>query len=199
VCLLSHLFFPESSTYFQHYFISHPPQPLYLKREEREEAAKFEKRMQRLRMKAEEKKYQRLTENLEKPLDEEMNVKSMTYAASIGLNMIVAPVSFGILAYFVSGMYFYSDSDSSTNPTYPSKDANILLTYKVICAVIAGVLMMFIEMILFVIRSNEMEYYTSKKKKKNLKMYGPFGNKEAAQVAKTRNTGATIAPLTITE
>jgi hypothetical protein len=156
--------------------------------------------MQLLRIKAEEKKYQQLTENLEKPLDEEINVKSMTYAASIGLNMIVAPVSFGILAYFVSGMYFVSDATTTTTTSYTrsNNDANILHTYKVICAVIAGVLMMFIEMILFVIRSNEMEYYTSKKKKKNKNIYGPFGNKEAARVAQTREI-ATFTPFTITE
>jgi hypothetical protein len=157
--------------------------------------------MQLLRIKAEEKKYQQLTENLEKPLDEEINVKSMTYAASIGLNMIVAPVSFGILAYFVSGMYFFPDATTTTttSPTRSNNnDANILHTYKVICAVIAGVLMMFIEMILFVIRSSEMEYYTSKKKKKNRNIYGPFGNKEAARVAQTREMG-TFTPFTITE
>ena len=47
---------------------------------------------------------------------------------------------------------------------------------KIICAVVSGVLMMFIEMILFVIRSNEMDYCYAKKRRKI--SYGPFRNKD---------------------
>jgi len=67
---------------------------------------------------------------------------------------------------------------------------------KVICAVVSGVLMMFIEMILFVIRSNEMDYYSTKKKRKS--SYGPFGNKDAARVAQRRENELRETALSIT-
>lgn len=161
-----------------------------MSKEEMEEASKFEKRMYRLRMKAEETKYHKLTHNLEKPFDDEINVKSMTYAASIGLNMIVAPISFGVLAYFISGYYLFPDAVAD------ERRPGVVNAGKVICAVVSGVLMMFIEMILFVIRSNEMDYYSTKKKRKS--SYGPFGNKDAARVAQRRENELRETALSIT-
>jgi hypothetical protein len=133
---------------------------------------KYNKRMDRLRLQQEETKYSKLTSNLGKVVkDDDVTTKSMTYAASIGLNMIVAPISFGVLMYFFAGSlldYFY--------PTVQSKSAaltNAPDIRKVIMGVISGVAMLFIEMILFVIRTDEMDKAIRKKGKK--RKQGPFG------------------------
>jgi hypothetical protein len=133
---------------------------------------KYQKRMDRLRLQQEETKYSKLTSNLGKVVkDDDVTTKSMTYAASIGLNMIVAPISFGVLMYFFAGSlldYFW--------PTVQSKSAaltNAPDIRKVIMGVISGVMMLFIEMILFVIRTDEMDKAIRKKGRK--RKQGPFG------------------------
>lgn len=74
--------------------------------EETEEQKKFQKRMDRLRLRAEEVHYMKLTGNLDKSVADDVTTKSMTYAASVGLNMIVAPISFGVFMYFFAGAVF---------------------------------------------------------------------------------------------
>merc|ERR1712183_487301 len=69
------------------YFTS-PAEP----KQETEERRKFKERMERLRLKNEETKYSKLTSNLQSDKNaDDITAKSMTYAASVGLNMIVAP------------------------------------------------------------------------------------------------------------
>jgi hypothetical protein len=133
---------------------------------------KYQKRMDRLRLQQEETKYSKLTSNLGKVVkDDDVTTKSMTYAASIGLNMIVAPLSFGVLMYFFAGSlldYFYPTVQSKSAALTNSPDIR-----KVIMGVISGVAMLFIEMILFVIRTDEMDKAIRKKGKK--RKQGPFG------------------------
>ena len=63
--------------------------------------------MDRLRMQYEETKYMKLTDNLQDHrCDDDVTAKSMTFAASVGLNMIVAPLSFGCFMYFFAGGIF---------------------------------------------------------------------------------------------
>lgn len=81
---------------------SQPPPP----QEETPEQVKFHKRMERLRLRAEEARYMKLTNNIDTKVEDDVTTKSMTYAASVGLNMIVAPLSFGVLMYFFAGAVF---------------------------------------------------------------------------------------------
>jgi hypothetical protein len=133
---------------------------------------KYQKRMDRLRLLQEETNYSKLTSNLGKVVkDDDVTTKSMTYAASIGLNMIVAPISFGVLMYFFAGSlldFFW--------PTVSSRSAQLTNgpdIRSVIMGVISGVMMLFIEMILFVIRTDEMDKAMRKKARK--RKQGPFG------------------------
>jgi hypothetical protein len=140
---------------------------------------KFRKRMERLRLQHEESKYNKLTSNLNliAPKDD-VTTKSMTYAASIGLNMIVAPLSFGCFMYFFAGgiMDFFWTNDSSARANGPD-------IKRIIVGVVSGVIMLFIEMLLFVIRTHEMDEAMRKKSKKK-KPEGSFGH-YTANTAKT--------------
>jgi hypothetical protein len=103
--------------------------------------------------------------------DDDVTTKSMTYAASIGLNMIVAPISFGVFMYFFAGSlldFFWPTAASRSAVLTNAPDIR-----KVIMGVISGVMMLFIEMILFVIRTDEMDKAIRKKGKK--RKQGPFG------------------------
>lgn len=63
----------------------------------------------------------------------------MTYAASIGLNMIIAPLSFGCFMYFFAGgvmhLFWGSDDDENRHPT----QINAPDIKRVIIAVVSGV------------------------------------------------------------
>jgi Endoplasmic reticulum-based factor for assembly of V-ATPase len=139
---------------------------------------KFRQRMERLRLQHEEARYAKLTRNIaaQQPQDD-VTVKSMTYAASIGLNMIVAPISFGVFMYFFAGSlleYVWP----SPHPTATSGSSSSTVDIKkVIAGVVSGVLMLFIEMILFVIRTHEMDAALRKKKRKQARHHpSPFGH-----------------------
>jgi hypothetical protein len=80
---------------------------------------KLQKRREKLMLRQEEYKYHKLTRNLgglTAPADD-VTTKSMTYAASIGLNMIVAPISFGAFMYFFAGgvMDFLWNNNNNNN------------------------------------------------------------------------------------
>uniref|UniRef100_A0A7S2EMA6 Uncharacterized protein n=1 Tax=Trieres chinensis TaxID=1514140 RepID=A0A7S2EMA6_TRICV len=139
-----------------------------------EEREKYAKRMARLRILAEEKNYRKLTKNIDKVVADDVTMKSMSYATSVGLNMIVAPISFGVFMYFFAGNIFgwmVDDEDGRTGKT----DIK-----SVIAGVISGVIMLFIEMTLFVIRSHEMDASVRKKAKHS--HTNPFGyHKERAK------------------
>lgn len=141
--------------------------------QEEVEDARFHKRMERLRLKNEETKYGRLTDNLQDHKQEDdITAKSMTYAASVGLNMIVAPLSFGCFMYFFAGGimdYIFPVAEDA-----PKRVGGTDIK-KVIVGVISGVLMLFIEMILFVIRTHEFEQHQRKKQKKKGGSVQPFG------------------------
>lgn len=120
------------------------------------ERIKFKKRLEMLRLKAEETKYRNLTQNLGKVImDDEKTNKSMMYASSIGLNMIVAPISFGIFVYIFAGQFINFD-DGRGGKRVQSK--------RVIASVLGGVFMLFVEMILYVIRSHQLDEHVRKKK-----------------------------------
>lgn len=143
-----------------------PPPPA----EETAERRRFQQRMDRLRLKCEETKYVKLTNNLQQEVQDDITAKSMTYAASVGLNMIVAPLSFGCFMYFFAGGifdYFFGEEFSAR--TTGGTDIK-----RVIVGVISGVVMLFIEMMLFVIRTHEVEAHALKKNKKK-KQVQPFG------------------------
>lgn len=133
----------------------------------------FQLRMQKLRLRNEERKYMKITNNLSsmtQPKSDDTTTQSMMYATSIGLNMIVAPISFGIFMYFFAGSLL----DYIWPPTQQPTTTDIK---KVIAGVISGVLMLFIEMLLFVIRTHELDKALVKKKKKYFSSsQHPFGH-----------------------
>jgi len=132
---------------------------------------KFQKRLERLRLQDEERSYLNLTTNLKTVAslkDDNITVKSMTYAASVGLNMIVAPISFGVFMYFFAGSIFNRLFGMENN----SGDIDIK---RVIAGVVSGVFMLFVEMILFVIRSHELDSAVRKKSKRKENRANPFG------------------------
>jgi len=141
------------------------------------EHQRFLKRMERLRFKQEEVKYSKLTSNLGRVATDDVTTRSMTYAASIGLNMIVAPLSFGGLMYFFGGalLDYFWPSSKRANDFAPD-------IRKVIVGVLSGVVMLFIEMLLFVIRTHEMDRAIRRKSRK--KKQGPFGH-YTSQTSKT--------------
>ncbi len=141
------------------------------------EQRKFQVRMRQLRLQNEERKYMKITRNVHKINinDDQITTKSMTYAASIGLNMIVAPISFGVFMYFFAGSlldFFWPVATTSAHHSAGTVDVK-----KVIAGVVSGVLMLFIEMILFVIRTHELDKAMLQKKKKQGKItsLSPFG------------------------
>lgn len=152
-----------------------PPQPTA-------KSVKFQERMKLLRLQNEESKYHKITKNIAgvNIKDDEVTTKSMTYAASVGLNMIVAPISFGVFMFFFSGPvlgFLWSNYDAPRHP-------GAVDIRKVIIGVISGVAMLFIEMLLFVIRTHELERVMDKKQKKKKNrgqsVVKPFGEYTAA-------------------
>jgi len=160
------------------------------------ERKKYLERMEKLRLKSEETKYTRITNNIkDQRQEDDKTAKSMTYAASVGLNMIVAPISFGSFMYFFSGgifdYFFPPDEDDHSNRNPTGVDIK-----RLIVGVVSGVIMMIIEMVLFVIRSHEFEAHTTKKRKK--RGVQPFGS-YSANSAMTYTDGSsrnapTVAP-----
>ena len=140
------------------------------------EEARYQKRIERLRLKAEENRYSRLVTNLDRKVADDETMKSMKYATSVGMNMIVAPISFGAFMYFFSGQLFGRVLDKDGQSRHVNNNVDIR---AVITGVISGVIMLFIEMTLFVIRSHEMDAAVTKKAKK--RQVNPFGyDKRAA-------------------
>lgn len=147
--------------------------------EESNEERRWRRRMDRLRLRAEEKRYQRLTSNLDHEIADDVTTRSMTYAASVGLNMIVAPISFGVFMYFFAGHIFtWLTGKEDEDP----RKADMR---KIITGVVCGVLMLFIEMILFVIRTYAMDASMAKKAK--TKKVSPFGYTKPVEVAKKQS------------
>jgi hypothetical protein len=97
-----------------------PPPP---RGSETEERKKFRRRIEMLKLKQEENRYGGLVKNvgLHAPNDD-VTTRSMTYAASIGLNMIVAPLSFGCLMYFFAGGLFNYMGWDENRPAYMGPD-----------------------------------------------------------------------------
>lgn len=126
----------------------------------------YKKRISKLKLAEQERKYTKLTKNLDNSKADDATIKSMMYAATIGVNMIVAPISIGVLMYFFAGKLF-----EFITPGY-ERDESRYDIRGVIAGVVAGVLMLFIEMILFVIRNHEMDKFITKKMKKHK---NPFG------------------------
>lgn len=148
---------------------------------EMEERRKFQHRMQKLRFQNEETKYSKLTSNLNmNAVPDDVTTKSMTYAASIGLNMIVAPISFGVFMYFFAGslLDYVWPPQPVQHQNYTPPDIK-----KIIVGVVSGVAMLFIEMLLFVIRTHEMD---KAMRKKNKKQKSPFGH-YSSSTAKSYN------------
>mmetsp|Transcript_41013 Transcript_41013/g.98893 ORF Transcript_41013/g.98893 Transcript_41013/m.98893 type:complete len:273 (-) Transcript_41013:238-1056(-) len=162
-----------SSLYF-----TPPPTP----QEETDEQRKYRQRIERLKLKSEETKYSKLTSNLQsKKNEDDITAKSMTYAASVGLNMIVAPISFGCFMYFFAGGIFdYLWGEDSSTRTLGGTDIK-----RVIVGVVSGVIMLFIEMILFVIRTHEFEVHQRRKQKKKggVQPFGVYSKKVSDPVA----------------
>lgn len=146
----------------------------------------LEKRRQRLRMLGEERSYGKLTRNLKTHSilkDDDITTKSMMYASSVGLNMIVAPISFGVFMYFFAGGIVSRFIDGE------QQDDNIINydrwqgtggvdVRRVIAGVVSGVFMLFVEMILFVIRSHELDAEVARKGRRRENRANPFGYTE---------------------
>ncbi len=143
----------------------------------------FQKRMQHLRLLDEENSYRRLTTNLKdirSLKDDNVTAKSMMYATSVGLNMIVAPVSFGVFMYFFSGSLFsrFFDEGGDVDGSRGGVGNAGTDIRRVIAGVVCGVFMLFVEMILFVIRSHELDASVRKKEKRKENRANPFGYTE---------------------
>ena len=146
----------------------------------------FTKRLERLRLQDEERSYNNLTTNLKTASslkDDNITAKSMMYATSVGLNMVVAPITFGIFMYFFAGSIFsrFFDSEIDINARTNMNQIDIR---RVIAGVVSGVFMLFVEMILFVIRSHELDASVRKKSRRKENRANPFGHtrKNAARV-----------------
>jgi hypothetical protein len=147
-------------------FFTPAPKPL----QETKEKRKYRERIERLRLKSEETRYSKLTSNLKSGKNtDDITARSMTYAASVGLNMIIAPLSFGCFMYFFAGGVF----DYFLGEEFSARTTGGTDIKRVIIGVISGVVMLFIEMILFVIRTHEFESHERKKQDK--KGVEPFG------------------------
>ena len=132
-----------------------------------EEKIQYEKRIQKLKLGIEERNYSKLTSNIESKKNDDAALSSMLYASSVGMNMIVAPISIGVLMYFFAGkLMVWIFANDSVDSNRKEGKLNI---HGVIVGVISGVIMLFIEMILFVIRNHEMDRVLSDKKKKSKK------------------------------
>ena len=148
----------------------------------------FQRRMEQLRLQNEETNYSKLTNNLQDHRqDDDITAKSMTFAASVGLNMIIAPLSFGCFMYFFAGGlldYFFASDEFEAKPKPGGTDIK-----RVIVGVVSGVVMMIIEMLLFVIRTHEFEEHARKKKQK--KGVEPFGvySKNTVKTYTDKNPG----------
>jgi len=86
--------------------------------------------------------------------------------------MVVAPLSFGVFMYFFAGSIFnrFFDSDDRVNENIDIR--------RVIAGVVSGVFMLFVEMILFVIRSHELDASVRKKGRRRENRANPFGYTE---------------------
>ena len=138
----------------------------------------FTKRLERLRLQDEERSYNNLTTNLKTASslkDDNVTAKSMMYATSVGLNMVVAPTTFGVFMYFFAGSIFSKFFDSEE--TIDMRGNNIDVR-RVIAGVVSGVFMLFVEMILFVIRSHELDASVRKKSRRKENRANPFGYTE---------------------
>jgi len=134
------------------------------------QSQKYQDRIEKLKLSLEERNYSKLTSNLDTTPKDDAALSSMLYASSVGMNMIVAPISFGVLMYFFAGKLFSWMFGEKYDATRREGQLNI---HGVIVGVISGVIMLFIEMILFVIRNHEMDKHLSQKGKKYKK--NPFG------------------------
>ncbi|KAL7535581.1 hypothetical protein ACHAWF_005216, partial [Thalassiosira exigua] len=135
----------------------------------------YEKRLERLRLLDEERSYRKYTTNLDgasKRKDDDITARSMTYATSVGLNMIVAPLSFGAFMYFFAGSIFARFFDDGEDLGGGSSGVDVR---RVIAGVVSGVFMLFVEMILFVIRSHELDASVRKKGRRKENRANPFG------------------------
>ena len=90
---------------------------------ETQERKKFRLRMERLKLKQEENRYGGLVKNVGvQGQPDDVTTRSMTYAASIGLNMIVAPLSFGCFMYFFAGGLFHYLGWDNNRPAHLGPD-----------------------------------------------------------------------------
>lgn len=127
----------------------------------------FEERLKRLKLQEQQRRYSRLTANVAPPaVADDVNTKTMLYAASIGLNMIVAPLSFGCLLYYFGG--------GLLDWWWPIQKSSNVHIRKILLSVIGGVIMMIIEMVLFVIRTHAMDQ-ASHRKGGRKQQQQPFG------------------------
>lgn len=145
----------------------------------------FARRLERLRLMDEERSYGKLTTNLRShstTKDDDVTARSMTYAASVGLNMIIAPISFGVFMYFFAGGIFgrffddVKDYDDDHDNDVPRRGGgNVVDVRRVIAGVVSGVFMLFVEMVLYVIRSHEIEASVARKGRRKENRVNPFG------------------------
>ena len=132
---------------------------------------KYKKRMEMLRLKVEETKYRNLTGNLSKNVyDDDVTTKSMTYATSIVMNMVVAPLSFAVFVYVFAGQFLTFED---------GMDRKKVEARRVIASVVGGVFMLFVEMLLFVIRSHQLDEVVRSKKSEPPKPFGYYSKENA--------------------
>lgn len=176
----------ENSALREAFAASKPSTRLMFKQESRPVRSasaerKYQNRMDRLRLQHESHRYAMLTTNIGKTVqDDDITAKSMTYAASIGLNMIIAPLSFGAFMYHFGGSLLdYIWPNLSTGP-----GGRKSVTPKILLGVVAGVGLLFVELLLFVIRTHTLEKAMRTKKRVSTAAVQPFGH-YTARTSKT--------------
>lgn len=138
---------------------------------------RYQSRLERLRRQHESHQYRQLTTNIlhRTQHDDDITTKSMTYAASIGLNMIIAPLSFGAFMYHFGGSlleYLFVMNTEGTGSTRPTNTT----TPKVLLGVVSGVLLLFVELLLFVIRTHTLDRAVRQKQRQpGRRTTTPFG------------------------
>lgn len=135
------------------------------------ERVEYLERIEKLKLRKEERKYCKLTKNVnfcKKNMNNDIT-QNMKYVTSIGMNMIIAPISFGVFIFYVPELVFRNDKNVTDNKT------NRISITRILLSVISGVIILFIEMILFIIRNHQMDYCIRKNKDAKEKNTNCFG------------------------
>ncbi|GMI13897.1 hypothetical protein TrLO_g14625 [Triparma laevis f. longispina] len=134
--------------------------PVKPKRTEEEEK-KYRARIESLKIKAEQREYAAMTSGLGGGISEALaghqseqtsiasEMNKLSSVTAIATNMILAPLTFGFFLYFFVSSRIFDNR-----------------TYQILCSIVGGIGMLFVEMTLFVLRSNTLIDHDEKERVK---------------------------------